>query len=97
MSFGVANGVCDRCGMERQLPHLRKEWTGLKVCYDTCWEPRHPQEFVRGVRDRQAVPEPRPEPPPFYINPNDVVFDDITILDERGLAITDEAELGITE
>ena len=96
MTFGVANGICDRCGFEHPLDQLRREWTGLRVCND-CWEPRHPQEFVRGVPDRQAVPNPRPDPPPVYIDPNDVVFDDITILDHRGLAITDQAELRITE
>ena len=60
-------GICDRCGFRRKLHQLRKEWTGLKVCSDTCWEPRHPQEFVRGVKDDQSVYEPRPEPADVFL------------------------------
>lgn len=27
----------------------------------SCWEPRHPQEFVRAKEDKQSVPWSRPE------------------------------------
>ena len=57
--------ICDRCGFKYWSGQLRKEWTGLMVCMggDTndCWEPRHPQDFVRGKKDRQAPPWTRPE------------------------------------
>jgi hypothetical protein len=35
------------------MDEMRQEWTGLIVC-EECWEIRHPQDFVRGVRDDQA-------------------------------------------
>jgi hypothetical protein len=42
------------------------EWTGLRVCHGpgtgNCWEPRNAQDFVRGVRDRQAPEWARPLP-----------------------------------
>lgn len=38
----------------------RKEWNGLRVHKDY-WEPRHPQEFVRGRRDDQLVSDARPD------------------------------------
>ena len=54
--------ICDVCGFKKTNDQVRKEWTGLMVCADTCWEPRHPQEFVRPRPDKQAVPFTRPEP-----------------------------------
>lgn len=69
MPHGVGKhvrGICDRCGVEYPLIKLRKEWTGLKVC-PQCYDPRHPQEYVRGKPDRQAVPEPRPDPAPSFV------------------------------
>lgn len=56
---GDWNAECDRCGFNFKASELRKEWTGLRVCRD-CWEPRHPQDFVRGVPDRQAPDWARP-------------------------------------
>lgn len=32
-------------------------------------EPRQSQDFVRGVKDEQAAPEPRPTPSPLYLGP----------------------------
>ena len=54
--------ICDRCGFKKTNDQVRKEWTGLIVCADTCWEPRHPQEFVRPRPDEQKVAFTRPEP-----------------------------------
>jgi hypothetical protein len=73
---GNPRGICDRCGFERPLAALRKEWTGLRVC-NSCWEPRHPQDFVRGVPDHQSVPDPRPEPEPVFVGPGDVTPEDL--------------------
>ena len=53
--------ICDRCGFKRRGWDTRKEWTGLFVCADTCFEARHPQDYVRVTIDRQTVPDPRPE------------------------------------
>jgi hypothetical protein len=30
-------------------------WDGFYVCADTCWQPRHPQDFVEGRADDQTV------------------------------------------
>ena len=64
--MGEWKAVCDRCGTTYYSSQLRLEWTGLRVCdgggTNKCWEPRHPQEFVRGKADRQAPPWTRPEP-----------------------------------
>lgn len=59
---GAHNAICDRCGEKRKSYDLRLEWTNLLVCSE-CYEPRHPQQYVKGRADRQAVPNPRPEGP----------------------------------
>ncbi len=59
--------ICDRCATKRWSGDLRKEWTGLMVCADTCWEPRNPQDFVKGVPDKQNPPWVRPEPADVFI------------------------------
>jgi hypothetical protein len=69
--------ICDRCGFKRRAYDTRKEWTGLRVCKDTCWEPRHPQDYVRGVRDDQTVKDPRPRPEDVFLGVNDVQPEDL--------------------
>jgi len=62
---GAWNAICDRCGFKYKSFQLRAEWNGLRTCdgpnTNGCWEPRHPQDFVRGVKDQQSVPWTRPD------------------------------------
>lgn len=60
MKLGDWNALCDRCQRKYKASELRKEWTGWMVC-DSCWEPRHPQEFLKGRPDKQNVAWTRPE------------------------------------
>ena len=53
--------ICDLCGFKRRFSDLRTEWTGAKVCYDKCFEPRHPQDFVRSRPERPPPKGLRPE------------------------------------
>lgn len=53
--------VCDQCGLVRYASQVRKQWNNLYTCVTTCFEERHPQEFVRGVIDNQVPPFVRPE------------------------------------
>ena len=53
--------ICDQCGFVRYASQVAKQWNGLYTCTDTCWESRHPQEFVRGRIDHQVPPFVRPE------------------------------------
>lgn len=59
---GDYNVICDRCGFKYKASETKLEWTGFLVCR-TCYEERHPQDFVRGVKDVQQVPIARPERP----------------------------------
>lgn len=52
--------ICDSCGRIVKASQLKKRWDGFMVD-ERCWEPRQPQDFVRGVADYQAPPFTRPE------------------------------------
>lgn len=81
---GQWNAVCDRCGFEYKARQLQLEWNGLRTCKgastNNCWEPRHPQEYVKGVADRQNPPWTRPEPPDIDVSDgsgNEITRDDL--------------------
>ena len=68
--------ICDRCGGKFRQSETRKTWDGLWVCKKD-WEPRHPQDSIRGRGDRQSVPEPRPEPEDYFLSDNEVTAEDL--------------------
>jgi hypothetical protein len=68
--------VCDVCGFEYRASQTKKRWDGFMVC-DADWEPRHPQDHVRGRKDRQRVPNPRPEPDDVFLTDNEVTRDSL--------------------
>lgn len=47
--------VCHRCGLQYPSTEIKKEWTGLLVC-NSCWEPRHPQTYIKVVGEK-AFPD----------------------------------------
>lgn len=57
---GAWKAICDQCGREFRAYLLNKRWDGLMVCPGD-WEPRQPQDFVRGVADKIVPPWTRPE------------------------------------
>ena len=68
--------ICDVCGMKYHSADLKERWDGLMVCRQD-WNPRQPQDFVRGIPDPQAVPWSRPDvPPPFTQNPVSIAITD---------------------
>lgn len=58
---GDYNAICDICGFEFKASQLRKNWKGLFVD-KACFEPRHPQDFIRARKETTGVPWSRPEP-----------------------------------
>ena len=70
---GDWNAICDVCGRQMKASALRQRWDGLKTCQDD-WEPRQPQDFVRGVADYQAPPFTRPEQADTFI-PVTIIYD----------------------
>lgn len=69
---GSWNVICQRCGFQYKAEQLEQEWTGHYVCKgpgtNDCWEPRHPQDFVKVRPDTGKVPYTRPEPRPQFVD-----------------------------
>lgn len=51
--------VCDRTGFSVRAEHTQKQWNNI-IVRNRSFENRQPQDFVRGRRDDQTVPQPRP-------------------------------------
>lgn len=60
--------VDDRTGFPQRAEKTRAEWTGL-IVDEARWEPRQPQDLVKGVPDIQSVPNPRPLGANVYVGP----------------------------
>lgn len=58
--------ICDRTGFAERAGHTRKQWNNIIVRLQS-FEERQPQDFVRGRRDDQTVPEPRPRQTPTFL------------------------------
>lgn len=63
---GDYNALCFECGFKFKASELKRHWQGYYVC-DSCWEPRHPQDFVRGVPDEQTPPWTQPKPEDTFV------------------------------
>lgn len=73
---GQWKAVCDVCGLFYHSSDLKERWDGLMTCRQD-WNPRQPQDFVRGIPDPQAIPWGRPDvPPPFVQNPVSLAITD---------------------
>lgn len=65
LALGDYNAVCYFCGFKYKASALRRHWQGFYVC-GTCFEIRHPQDFVRAIPDVQTPPWAQPRPAPLF-------------------------------
>lgn len=68
---GDYNAQCDGCGRGFKFSELRKRWDGAYVC-EADFETRHPQDFVRAVRDNPAPPVARPRNFVYLVNSDNI-------------------------
>ncbi|MDE2103879.1 MAG: hypothetical protein KGL39_41970 [Patescibacteria group bacterium] len=66
LELGSWNVVCYECGRKRKASMMKRHWQGYYVCPDH-WEPRQPQDFVRGIQDIQTPPWTQPMPADQFI------------------------------
>ncbi len=88
--------MSDRSGQTFLNSDIRTEWTGLKVAKHE-WEPRHPQEYVRGVVDDYAVRDARPRPDLLETLAFQADFDLISERDNEIITDRDGNELTLRE
>lgn len=64
--------VCDRCGWKRFASQVTETWDGLIVCSPSvkegCFETRHPQDFIKQIKDDSSVPFIRSRPTDVYVS-----------------------------
>ena len=58
----------DRTGFPQRAERTRKQWDNL-IVDERVWEPRQPQDLVKGVPDIQSVPDARPLGANVYVGP----------------------------
>ena len=95
---GDHNVICGRCGFKVKRSECLKEWTGLLVC-KKCYEPRHPQDFVKARADKQSVRDPRPDTQTMLGTTAIKVAaskDDLTIDVNSISGLADDDSIGIT-
>lgn len=68
--------ICPVTGVKTRVSKMRKRWDGEFVSTEA-WEPRHPQEFVKGRPDKQSVPIARPEQPDTFLSTNEVTAESL--------------------
>lgn len=74
--LGDSNAICDCCGFKYKQSQLRKRWDGAMVCTKD-WEPRHPQDFVKGRPERSIVKDARPGAEPRFVEANEITPEDL--------------------
>ena len=65
---GTFYRICDMTGFKVRSFRTKKQWNNI-IVRDQSWEARQPQDFVRGVRDEQNAPEPRPRAVNTFLGP----------------------------
>ena len=94
---GDHNYICDKCGFKRPASTGRKDWQGLYLC-PGCFDLRNPQDFVKGVEDKQTVPWARPDIEQTMGSTDVKVAaskGDLTIDVDSITGVTDEDSIGI--
>lgn len=60
--------ICDVCGFKFLSGQLKERWDGLMVD-EACYETRHPQEFIKAVKEAQP-PWTNPEGDGLDVSPD---------------------------
>jgi hypothetical protein len=76
----------DRTGFPQRAEVTRKEWNGL-IVDQARWEPRQPQDLVKGVPDIQSVPDARPLGANIYVGPISVQTTAAAVLGQTSIPV----------
>lgn len=79
--------VDDRTGFPQRAERTRKQWNNL-IVDEKVWEPRQPQDLVRGVQDDQTVYDARPLSPDQFVGPVWTTTTQPVAIGSRTIAIT---------
>lgn len=94
--YGISTGeprpvaIDDRTGFKVHLDELRLEWDQLRTVNP---DRRNEQDFVKGVKDNQALPFARPEAPDVFLAENVLTEDGQFVMLENGAPFMTEGEV----
>lgn len=60
LRLGDWNAACSMCGRKRKASQLVRNWQGMYRCKEHN-EQRHPQDFVRGIKENMSPPFVQPQ------------------------------------
>lgn len=66
LKLGDWNAICFRCGRKFKASTMLKNWQGFWTC-ERDFEPRQPQDYVKGVPDVQSPPWTQPPPGDIFV------------------------------
>ncbi len=73
---GAHNIICDRTGFKVKSTNARKQWNNL-VVRSRSFEKRHPQDYIKAVKDQQAAKPSRPRPTDYFLDDNEATVDNL--------------------
>jgi hypothetical protein len=76
----------DRTGFPQRAERTRREWNNL-IVDEKVWEPRQPQDLVKGVPDIQSVPDARPLGQNIYVGPISVAITANAVIGETVIPV----------
>jgi len=89
--------VCSVCGFHYRRSQMKERWDKAWVC-EKDFELRHPQDFVRGIKEKIAVPIARPDSVDFTDSTTLTVAGvkgDLTITVASVTGIDDDDSIGV--
>ena len=87
--FPEPQAIDPASGFKVPLSSLVKQWDG-ELIHDRFVDKRNPQDFLRGVKDKQSLPYSRPEMPDVSVSINLITEIGELIFAENGQALMDE-------
>lgn len=83
---------CDRTGFTVWSDEVTKEWNG-NIVWNKVFEPRQPQDHVRGVRDDPSVKDPRPPGTAQFTGPLVTEINDAHAAGRASLTVLDTTRM----
>ena len=87
------NAIDPASGFKVPLEDLERQWDGEMVAREFIDRERHPQDFLRGVPDRMALPYARPETPDRFYAETILFEDGIPVSLGNGTPLLSEGEI----
>lgn len=66
LALGDWNALCSLCGHKFKASELTKNWQGQYRCR-RCQEPRHPQDFVKAIPEKEVPSWIQPRPSNTFV------------------------------